>query len=385
MFNNKMDDFKYYAAVRIGAGIVAVLVILWIFSLIFSTSDKTADEFINTEKTKIHDIKTDKENTSATLKDDIAHKAEDNIGSPDEEEAMPLKAESEKSSEDSLAGQPADEKKEASHEEEDHGEEVYKIRGEPRPDVAGWSFVESTVAPLSFELYERFLGWRSNDILVGRFTDNVNNFQKGVLEVTRRTAVKLAEDISRTGSTESFNQHLENAMNWFMVKPETFWFPSAEGKYKAAISGIRSYQEQLVNRQAKFYNRTDNLIPLLKTYRNLLGSCDDNLIKKYEDNGEEVSFFDADDYFYYAKGVSRSMSHILKAIEHDFEGVLHSRNAMDTLKHAIHSLNEAEEIDPLIILNSDLNGIFANHRANLATKISHARFYLGVLIVTLST
>jgi hypothetical protein len=32
-----------------------------------------------------------------------------------------------------------------------------------------------------------------------------------------------------------------------------------------------------------------------------------------------------------------------------------------------------------------MNGIFANHRANLATKISHARFYIGVLIVTLST
>jgi hypothetical protein len=383
MFNNKMDDFKYYAAVRIGAGIIAVIVILWIFSLIFSTSDKTADEFIKTEKTKTNNIVTGSKNTSAQIGDDITDKAEDNIGSADEEESV-AKIPSAQQEAISKVEKPVKTEEEA-HNDSRQMKDLYKIRGEARPDISGWSFVEATVAPLSYELYERFLGWRPNDILIGRFTDNINNFQKGVLEVTRRTAVKLAEDISRTGSTESFNKHLENAMNWFMVKPETFWFPSAEGKYKAAISGIRTYQEQLINKEAKFYNRTDNLIPLLKAYRNLLGSCDDNLIKKYEDNGDKVSFFNSDDYFYYAQGVSISMAHILKAIEHDFEGVLKSRNAMDTLKKAIHSLGEAEEIDPLIVLNSDLNGFFANHRANLATKISHARFYLGVLIVTLST
>jgi len=39
----------------------------------------------------------------------------------------------------------------------------------------------------------------------------------------------------------------------------------------------------------------------------------------------------------------------------------------------------------LIITNSDLSGIFANHRANIAMPISHARYYLKVLIKTLST
>ncbi|MDY0361513.1 MAG: DUF2333 family protein [Desulforegulaceae bacterium] len=377
MFNK--DDFKYYAAIRIAAGIVALLVIFWLFSLVFGSSEKNLEDFSKTEKTKVNDIKTQHENTFP-LQDDITEKGSDNAGSPDEEEAVYVKE-----SPENIKKEVSHEKDSPDHEKSEHANQLYKIRGEARHDVIGWTFVESTVAPLSYELYERFLGWRVNDILVGRFTDNINNFQKGVLEVTRRTAVKLAEDISRTGSTESFNQNLENAMNWLMIKPETFWFPSAESKYKAAMSGIRNYQELLIKNEARFYNRTDNLIPLLKTYRNLLGSCDDNLIKKFEDNGDEVSFFDADDYFFYTLGVAKSMSHILKAIEHDFEIVLSSRNTMDTLKHAIHSLDEAEEIDPLIILNSDLNGFFANHRANLATKISHARFYIGVLIVTLST
>jgi len=379
MFNNKMDDFKYYAAVRIGAGIIAVLLILWIFSLFFGSSENSAEKHAKNETVTAHDTK------PYVVHDDISDKAHENAGLTEEEAEIPPAASHDTENKVVSHEKVSESKESEAHGEDAHAKEFYQIRGEARPDITGWSFVEATVAPLSYELYERFLGWRPNDILIGRFTDNVNNFQKGVLEVTRRTAVKLAEDISRTGSTESFNKHLENAMNWFMVKPETFWFPSAEGKYKAAVSEIRTYQEQLIKKESKFYNRTDNLIPLLKTYRNLLGSCDDNLIKKYEDNGDEVSFFDADDYFYYAKGVSRSMAHVLKAIEHDFEGVLKSRNAMETIQHAIHSLGEAEEIDPLFILNSDLNGFLANHRANLATKISHARFYIGILIVTLST
>ena len=43
------------------------------------------------------------------------------------------------------------------------------------------------------------------------------------------------------------------------------------------------------------------------------------------------------------------------------------------------------EINPLLITNSSLSGVLANHRANMAAPISHARFHLGVLITALST
>ena len=42
-------------------------------------------------------------------------------------------------------------------------------------------------------------------------------------------------------------------------------------------------------------------------------------------------------------------------------------------------------LDPWIVLNRNLSSIFANHRANMAAPISHARFYIGQLIKTLST
>lgn len=258
---------------------------------------------------------------------------------------------------------------------------------EPHPrvqfPVRGMAFVDALIQPLNHELNERFWGWRPNDLI--QFTDNVNQFQLGALEVTRRSAVILTERISRTGSTEAFDRNLENAMNWFMIKADKYWFPSAESKYRDGLKELKNYFNKLEKRQAAFYTRADNLIPLLSVYEDLLGSCDENLVKQKEKDGTSVSFFAADDYFYYAKGVASAMLTLMEAVAVDFDVLVESRRGTDDLHHAIHSLELATQLDPWIIFNSDLSGFFANHRANMAAPISHARFYVGVLIKALST
>jgi hypothetical protein len=249
--------------------------------------------------------------------------------------------------------------------------------------VTGMAFAAATIEPLRYELDERFWGWRPNDLLI--FTDNVENFQSGVLEVIRRTAVALAERISRTGSTDAFEPELESAMNWLMIKKDRFWFPSAESKYRLALVELEKYMDKLSTGQSRFFNRADNLIPLLMAYEDLLGSCDENLAKHLEDDGTAVSYFKADDYFYYAKGVATALNTILMAVYQDFHDVIDSRKGLETLHHAIESCHHAMEVRPLLVLESSLSSPFANHRANMAAPISHARFYIGVLIKTLST
>ena len=266
------------------------------------------------------------------------------------------------------------------HAESDHGHAEEAQQTFP---VVGMAFVDAVIRPLEYELTQRFYGWRPNDIL--NFTDNINNFQLGVLEVTRRSAVILAERISRTGSTAAFDPGLENAMNWFMIKPDRYWFPSAESKYKASLEELRNYFHKLEKGEAQVYTRTDNLIPLLTAYQDLLGSCDENLVKATEDDGTPVSFFKSDDYFFYAKGVATTMYTILKGIEIDFNVMVSREGGLEVLHHAIESCHHAMEVDPWIILNSDLSSVLANHRLNMAAPISHARFYLGVLIKALST
>ncbi len=249
--------------------------------------------------------------------------------------------------------------------------------------VTGVLFVDAIIAPLDYELNERFWGWRSNDLL--NLTDNVNNFQLGVLEVTRRAVTTLTERISRTGSTAAFDPDLENAMNWLMIKADGYWFPSPESKYNEALDDLRKYKDKLERGKATFYTRTDNLIPLLAAFEDLLGSCDENLVKFEEKGGDPVSFFDADDYFYYAQGVASAMAVMLEAIHEEYLKTMEARRATEILHHAIEWCHYATKLSPWIITDSKLDGILANHRANLAAPISHARFYLGVLVKTLST
>lgn len=248
----------------------------------------------------------------------------------------------------------------------------------------GVYFMDKLIEPLEYELEERFWGWRPNDIL--NFTDNVNEMQVGKLEVTRRATIALTERISRSGSAEALNPHLERAMNWLMVKSDSFWFPAAENKYKDAIAEMKTYRSRLEKGRDNFYTRADNLIPLLKTLEELLGSCDHNLVKLEEKDGSPVSTFHADNYFYYAKGVAIAMDSILKGVEKDFERTLETRGGSDILEHAIHSCHIAAGIEPwLCVTEGSLNGILANHRANMAAHISHTRFYMNLLIETLST
>ncbi|MFH1983690.1 MAG: DUF2333 family protein [Pseudomonadota bacterium] len=249
--------------------------------------------------------------------------------------------------------------------------------------IKGVAFVDALIGPMDYELNQRFWGWRPNDII--NVTDNVNNFQLGALEVTRRTIVVLTERISRTGSTAAFDKDLENAMNWLMMRPTQYWFPSPEAMYGDALKAMTKYRDRIIKGGAPFYTRSDNLIPLLIAYEDLLGSSDENLVKHYEANGDPVSFFKSDDYIFYAKGVASAMHPILSAVAVDFAQTLEARRGVDVIHHAIESLEYAMEVSPIVITNSNLSGILANHRANMAAPISHARFYLGVLIKTLST
>jgi hypothetical protein len=269
---------------------------------------------------------------------------------------------------------------EAAHEAPHEAQEATALH---EPKASGVAFVEATISVMDYELNERFWGWRRNDIL--RFTDNVENIQLGVLEVVRRASVTLAERISRHGPTDILDKNLENAMNWFMIKPDQYWLPSPEVSYGDGLRELQAYAQKLEEGKARFYTRADNLIPLLISFTELLGSCDENLVKTKEEDGSPVSWFKVDDYFYYAKGVAKAMSKILHAVEQEFADVVEARHGMDLLEHAVHACHVASELDPWLITDASLEGILANHRANMAAPISHARYYLDILAKTLST
>jgi hypothetical protein len=191
--------------------------------------------------------------------------------------------------------------------------------------------------------------------------------------------------MSRHGVSASIDPNLENAMNWLMIKPDKYWLPAAEEKYQASLEELREYARRLETGQARFFVRTDTLIPLLLAFADLAGSCDENLVKKEEEDGSHVSWFRVDDYFYYSKGVAIAMGKILHAVREDFSSVLEARQGVDLLNRAIHACHVAAELDPWLVTDAPLDGILANHRANMAAEISHLRYFLNALAKAIST
>ncbi len=263
------------------------------------------------------------------------------------------------------------------HEAEREGEgEEHKVEISPIPGV---TFVETFIRLLDHEINGRFLGWRPNDLIIGRFTDNINNFQLGLLEAARFTALRLKENLSRLGEADAYDQDLQMAVNLLMNKSTQFWFPSAEGSYNEAIKYLRSYLKRLKTGKAHFYYRVDTLIALISSYRDFLGNCTNNLVKDHEKDGTPVSWFKADDYFYYSQGAAYLIHEILKVVEVGFHEQLVTIDAVDIMEEAIHELHRGVSMSPWIILDRPLDSVFANHRANLGAVLGEATHLLSVM------
>jgi hypothetical protein len=257
----------------------------------------------------------------------------------------------------------------------------------PREPVKGEVFTEALIKIMDEQVTQTWVGWRPNSIIFGKFglTDNVNNIQLGVLEVARRTVVVLNEHMTRFATTEAYNPRVNEAMNFFMVSPDKYWFPSASGKYREAMQDLERYIQDLKVGRARFYSRVDYLIALMSNYKDLLGSSYHNLIKDTEADGQSVSWFMVDDYFYYSQGIALSMAEMLEAVTKEFHQELQKKNSHKLLDDAIHALHEASHLHPWIVTNGSKDGILANHRGNMSTYIGEAEHVISTLQQQLAT
>jgi hypothetical protein len=256
-----------------------------------------------------------------------------------------------------------------------------------REPVKGEVFTKALIKIMDDQVNKTLFGWRPNSIIFGKFglTDNVNNVQLGVLEVARRTVVALNEHMTRFATTEAYNLRVNEAMNFFMVSPDKYWFPSASGKYREAMQDLEKYIEGLKVGRARFYSRVDYLIALMSNYKDLLGSSFHNLLKDSEADGQAVSWFMVDDYFYYSQGIAISMAEMLEAVTKEFHQELQKKNSHKLLEDAIHALHEASHLNPWVVTNGAKDGILANHRANMSTYIGEAEHVISTLQQQLAT
>ena len=253
---------------------------------------------------------------------------------------------------------------------EAHGEDHVQL-----PEISpipGVTFVDTLIKLMDYELHGRMLGWRPNDIIIGRFTDNINNYQLGVLEMVRFTTLRLKDTLTRLGESDSYDPDLEQALNLFMNSATSWWFPSAESSYSKAIEHLKTFKTKLEKGQRNFYYRRDTLATLLSTYKDQLGNVNRTLVMP-------VGWYHSDDYFYYAKGMAHVQFEILKVCRVGFKNQLATMHGTEIMDEALHEFFIAEKINPWIVFDAGYSGFFANHRANLNAPLSETAHLLATL------
>ena len=186
----------------------------------------------------------------------------------------------------------------------------------------------------------------------------------------RESTRVFRDNLTKVSATE-YDPNLVAADTLFRNDERKFWFPSAEGKYQDGIAALDRYLEGLKTNPptSKPINRRNvELIRLFHAWTDLLGGAHADLYRP------DASFFRTDDYFYKAQGFAHVMFHLTRAVKREYEAELRERGTvLELLAQVESSLGQAALLKPLIVLDGSPDGVFANHRRNLAASIVDAR------------
>ncbi|WP_412777740.1 DUF2333 family protein [Thalassospira lucentensis] len=225
--------------------------------------------------------------------------------------------------------------------------------------------------------------WTANDpfFLPGGALDNMPNFQTGIIYALSRFSIELSDQIGRTRGSSQVDPDLDNAAGLLKFRGDKWVFdPSvsllpgvtSEQQYRDAIRSLDKYNQRLINGNAVFERRADNLQETLNRFANDLGSASAVI----DDKVDAPSVFDrtADDVFYATKGRLYAYSLILRDLGTDFEQVINERQVAPAWAEMVGSLQAAAALDPLVVVNGSADGIiFPNHLAGLGFYLLRAR------------
>ncbi|MEZ5465775.1 MAG: DUF2333 family protein [Lysobacteraceae bacterium] len=257
----------------------------------------------------------------------------------------------------------------------------------------------ATLIEVSRILLEKRGGYLANDVLPpGVIMDNVPNWEKGVVLQIRDLSLSMRNDFARSQSQSVEDDDLRDALNFFSYKHQRWILPSSESQYWSGIEKTEAYLKRLGDddeEDGQFFARADNLVSYLELVNKRLGSLSQRLSASVgqdrintdlagDPNAQQskpqpmeqrvkTPWLEIDDVFYEARGSTWALLHFLRALRHDFEPVLHDKNALVSLDQVIRELEESQEsLSSPIVLNGSPYGFFANHSLVMANYVSRA-------------
>lgn len=261
--------------------------------------------------------------------------------------------------------------------------EAAKVQ-EPRELPLGYAYATALI-DIAETLLHKPGGFLANDMFPpGVLQDNIPSWEYGALTALRDGTSALRNHIARAQSQSKEDADLAKAEPFFYFDHRSWQLPSSESEYDKGIEAMQRYRERLVDRDAQFYSRADNLRQYLEILEKRLGSLSNRLSASAGDSRQmsteenravvtRTSWLNIDDVFFEARGYCWATIHVLKAVEFDFRDILGNKTALVSLRAIIHELEDGQApyLSP-VILNGGGFGLFANYSLTLANYIARA-------------
>jgi len=213
------------------------------------------------------------------------------------------------------------------------------------------------------------------------FFDNKAAFQLGINQSVRRTAVELVDRLGRVRGTSSINQNLQQAREsanyredaWVMTLTPPFFQPSTTARLKEARKELLAFNDELINCEADFDVRADNLLQFLDRVTADIGSTSEILQRRMEEAGFLGFDRRADDRFWFAYGQLYGYHGILSAMQSDFREVFQQRNINTLWTRTLGQLDDALKTRPFIVVNGSASSIVKSHMESIGFDLLRVR------------
>ena len=216
-------------------------------------------------------------------------------------------------------------------------------------------------------------GWSVNDLWISptRWLDNRANRQRGTIFTTRMLMNFYSTHLSKYGAVDTENSYLKEAREKrFAFTEDSWWFPSTEKEYRKGIELIKQYETDLLNGDAVFNMRTDDMYDLLDfiTGRQLL----DQPLGLLVQTNAEVPYTELDDRIYYTQGVVLVLRDLLKTLFVLYPDI-EEKGGSDNIRVAMRDMDQICTFDPVVVLRGDHDSVMADHRGKMARYLISVR------------
>ncbi len=202
------------------------------------------------------------------------------------------------------------------------------------------------------------------------FLDNLPNFQLGEIKAVN-IVVKAINSLAKSDrKLDKASELLSyNGRVWMFEKGGVLPVPSAASQYKKGRVLLR--KSNPLDNGFKI-DEESFLFVIKKIERSLAHSLKDIDSAYREDEN-------IDDAFYYNQGKIYVYALFLQALSHDYKNILIETNLYEPMTTAIKALEDATEISPSVVKNSDKSSGAANHLYNMGYYLQKALSKLNII------